>query len=562
LLHGTIERRSRKTGANVARYSGAIFGSYELLDLIAAGGMGEVYRARHRRLQGREVAIKVMPAALASDPAFLQRFEREANSVAGLNHPHILPLWDYGEQDGAPYIVMPLVTGGSLRERLRAGPLTPAALVALIEPLASALDYAHARGIVHRDIKPANVLLDVEGQPYLADFGIAKALGPGDERLTRTGTGIGTPEYMAPEQVEGQAEARSDVYALGVIAYEGLTGRVPYTGNTPIDIAIKHLHAPLPPLQLPGGPPTPQLERTIGRALAKTPAERYASAGAFATDLARAVREAEAGRQTTSLPPVGRATAPLPRPAEPPPPSGQATGSAPVQPLPAASPAARSARWPFALALLAGLILGLAAAGGAAVWLANRDATATNNAASPGGTATATSATSADIPFPFPVTNARIASDYQRALGLAQREAADARLSAVSVLCYNPRANADCRTGYSFYSQAKDLVYNYAFSVSGTSPAETELGLSPDSAQRTVFLQLPWERNADWARLLHEGYRQLPADFGPGGFSAELGSDAYSLNRGEYEWIAVFVEENGDRAFTYAQRGGTVSKRE
>src|SRR5262245_23139843 len=187
----------------MARYTGAVFGSYDILDLLAQGGMGEVYRARHRRLQGREAAVKIMPAALAADPTFLQRFEREANNVAALNHPNILPIWDYGEQDGAPYIVMPLVTGGSLRGLLHGRPISPAALLRLIAPIADALDYAHQRGIVHRDIKPANVLLDTSGHLYLADFGIAKAIGSGAENLTQTGVGIGTPEYMAPEQTEG-----------------------------------------------------------------------------------------------------------------------------------------------------------------------------------------------------------------------------------------------------------------------------------------------------------------------------------------------------------------------
>src|SRR3954452_16616702 len=136
-------RERRDAGNTMAHYSGAIFGSYEIIDLIARGGMGEVYRARHRRLQGREVAIKIMPAALAADPAFLQRFEREANNVAALNHPHILPIWDYGEQDGAPYIVMPLITGGSLRDQLHGRPVPPAALLRVLTPIASALDYAH-----------------------------------------------------------------------------------------------------------------------------------------------------------------------------------------------------------------------------------------------------------------------------------------------------------------------------------------------------------------------------------------------------------------------------------
>ena len=244
---------------------GAVLGSYELVELIARGGMGEVYRARHRRLTDREVAIKVMPAVLAADPTFLQRFEREANNIAALSHQHILPLWDYGDQAGLPYIVMPLVRGGSLRDRMHGRRMEPAEVLRFIRPIAEVLDYAHARGIIHRDIKPANILLDDRGHLYVADFGIAKAIEGGVEALTRTGVGVGTPEYMAPEQTQGLADPRSDIYALGIIAFEALSGRVPYTGKTPVDVAIEHATVPLPPLDELGNIVSPALYAVVAR---------------------------------------------------------------------------------------------------------------------------------------------------------------------------------------------------------------------------------------------------------------------------------------------------------
>lgn len=559
----------------MARYTGAIFGSYEILDLIAQGGMGEVYRARHRRLQGREVAVKVMPAALAADPSFLQRFEREANSVAALNHPHILPIWDYGEQDGAPYIVMPLITGGSLRDQLHGRPLPPAALLRVIGPIASALDYAHQRGIIHRDIKPANVLLDTNGHLYLADFGIAKAIGAGAENLTQTGVGIGTPEYMAPEQTEGRADQRSDVYALGVIAYEGLTGHVPYTGNTPIDVAIKHITAPLPPMASPIGAIPPLVEQAVRRALAKSPDNRYATAGAFVADLAESLRQVEAGRPTTTIAPLPPGTvqiqpetpgvSPLPDRVTgtlPPAVGGTATAMGTIAPAAPPPPAAASNRRLIAITLVVGLFLGLLLTAGAVALFVNRSAgraTATTGVSAQPA-ANATTAPPNDIPYPFPVTNARIISDYGRAQRLLPREITDGRLYSFIVTCFDPRADADCRLTYYFYSQQKNAVYEYAFSFSETEPPQTDTYPADDDSQRIVFMQLPWERNADWARLLRESYALLPADYAPSGFQISLGSRAYETNKGDGDWGAEYSDKATDEVVDFKQRGKVVTK--
>src|SRR5205823_13551693 len=234
---------------------GRILGAYRLLEQVGRGGMGLVYRAEHLRLR-REAAVKVLPVDLAREAEFLKRFEREAASAAALQHPNILAVWDYGEQDDTPYLVMPYIAGGTLKDRLRRGSLPAEEIIGYLRQMADALDYAHERGIIHRDVKPANMLVDQRGQLYLADFGIARAL-EGSEGLTRAGAGIGTPEYMAPEQAQGRADARSDLYALGVIPYQMLAGRVPFTGASGIEVLMKHLREPPPPLPLRDAAPAP-----------------------------------------------------------------------------------------------------------------------------------------------------------------------------------------------------------------------------------------------------------------------------------------------------------------
>ncbi len=252
-----------------------ILGSYRLIERIGKGGMGEVYRAEHMRL-GRESAIKLLPANLIGEADFLRRFEREALSAAELTHPNILAIYDYGEQDGTPYLVMPYIKGGTLKDRLERGDVTPSQIARYLTQIAEALDFAHAKGIVHRDVKPANILIDEHEQAHLADFGIAKAL-EGTESLTRTGMGVGTPEYMAPEQAQGRADPRSDLYALGIMVYQLITGRVPYSGQSTVDVLMQHLQQPIPLEPLRGLHPAAAqaFGPILQRALAKDPNHRY-----------------------------------------------------------------------------------------------------------------------------------------------------------------------------------------------------------------------------------------------------------------------------------------------
>ncbi len=263
---------------------------YQIVEELGRGGMAVVYKARQPSLD-RFVALKVLPAYFQHEPEFLARFHREAKSAARLNHPNIITVYDTGEADGIHFIAMEYVAGGSLRDRLAAGPIGVRQAQDILSQVASALDYAHAHGLIHRDIKPANILFTADGRPKLTDFGIAQA--SDGTHLTRTGVLMGTPEYMAPEQAEGRpVDQRTDLYALGVVLYQMLTGRAPFQGTTP----HATLHAviyepPPPPRQVAPGLPA-AVEAVVLKAIAKEPDRRF-QRGA---DMAAALRAAVAGR--------------------------------------------------------------------------------------------------------------------------------------------------------------------------------------------------------------------------------------------------------------------------
>ena len=265
------------------RVVAAIGHQYEIESEVGRGGMSVVYRARDLRLN-RSVAIKVLPPQLAYDPAIRTRFTREAQTSAHLAHPHIVPIYDVGEHEGIAYFVMSMVTGGNLGSHLAREPRQPITEVRrILAEIADALAYAHLRGVIHRDIKPDNILLDGNsGRAMVTDFGIARAM-EGGTRLTATGIAVGTPTYMSPEQAEGDREidGRSDIYSLGVVAYQMLTGRVPFTGGNSMALLLKHLtERPRPIAELRPETPRP-LREVIERALAKSPEDRWPTATAM-----------------------------------------------------------------------------------------------------------------------------------------------------------------------------------------------------------------------------------------------------------------------------------------
>jgi serine/threonine protein kinase len=259
---------------------GVMVGPYRLIEPAGSGGMAEVWRAYDARLE-RNVAIKFLSPRHATDPSYLDRFQHEARAVSKLDHANVLTVLDYGEQDGWTYMVSPFIGGGTLAEKFHRGPWAAAEAVPVLEALAAALDYAHREGIVHRDVKPSNVLFTERGRLVLSDFGVAQML-ENTTFLHDAGRIIGTPMYMSPEQADGQrASAASDLYSLGIVAYEMLTGRPPFMAETPLAMLRAHLDKPLPPA-CSLNPNLPEaVEAALFKAMAKNPADRFATGQEF-----------------------------------------------------------------------------------------------------------------------------------------------------------------------------------------------------------------------------------------------------------------------------------------
>jgi branched-chain amino acid transport system substrate-binding protein len=328
--------------------TGKQIGQYEIHEEIGHGGMATVYRATQPAI-GREVAVKVLPTQFLQDRTFLERFTREVQVIAQLQHPRILPVHDYGEFDGIPYIVMAYMEGGTLTDRIRKGPVPLDEAVRLIAQIAEGLEHAHSKGIIHRDFKPSNVLLDEYSNAYLADFGIAK-VSETTIQLTGTGMAVGTPAYMAPEMYDkGGVNASVDQYAMGVTLYQMLTGQLPFDADTPIQYMRAHLDKPVPDVRairpdIPAG-----VQTVIEKAMAKSSNWRYASTRAMAEELAAAAKGAEVQplpgeamrtEPVVPTPPPARLDAPtvdVP-PSPPPAPAGVAPPQVTPQPPPAAYP--------------------------------------------------------------------------------------------------------------------------------------------------------------------------------------------------------------------------------
>ena len=272
-------------------------GRYVLRGLLGQGGMADVELAYDEVLD-RQVAVKLLHQRYTDDPAFLERFKREARAAASLNHANMVAVYDTGEQDARPYIVMEYVAGRSLRDLLRREGVLPQRAAEIASDAALGLDYAHERGLVHRDIKPANIMLSEEGQVKVTDFGIARAAGA--DTVTQTAAVFGTAAYISPEQAQGEdVDRRTDVYSLGVVLYEMLTGRQPFTADSAVALAYKHVsEPPVPPTQI-NDEISPALESVVLRAMAKNPDNRYQTAREFHDDLQR-----EMQGQAVSAPPV------------------------------------------------------------------------------------------------------------------------------------------------------------------------------------------------------------------------------------------------------------------
>jgi basic membrane protein A len=341
--------------------TGKQLGPYQIVAPLGEGGMAAVYRAYQPGME-RYVALKVLPRRFADDPEFSARFQREARILAQLQHPHILPVFDYGQVEGYSFIVMPFVPSGTLTDSMQGQPLPLPRIRQVISQVGDALSYAHGRGLVHRDVKPSNVLIDESGNCLLTDFGLARMV-EASVNLTATGTIMGTPAYMSPEQGAGsKIDSRSDIYSLGIILYEMATGRVPYRAETPVAVVFMHVSGPLP-LPRSVNPDLPEaVERVILKALARNPDDRYQTAEDLVAALKRAIPETP---MVTSKPEPRLKPKPIRRAATPTlvaPPAGGA-----IAPL---APKRRIPVWAWASAVV---LLGLMAAGG--IFLANRTKT-------------------------------------------------------------------------------------------------------------------------------------------------------------------------------------------
>jgi serine/threonine protein kinase len=337
---------------------GAALGPYLVVERAGVGGMAEVWKAYQPGLD-RFVAIKVLPRHLASQPGFVERFRREALAVSRLDHPNILAVHDFGEQDGFTYMVTPFVAGGTLAQHL-GRPWAIAEVQRFLDPLAAALDYAHQAGIVHRDVKPSNVLISDQGRVLLSDFGVARVL-ESSPALTAAGTLVGTPAYMAPEQVEGRgAGPACDLYSLGIILYEALTGRVPFQADTPLAVALAHIQRPIPLPRSVNPAITEATQAVLLKALAKSPTDRYASATALIVAVAASASSLSIATQRV----VVAVDPPLPEAASPTMKAPLADASlaerrvrGALQSAPLSGPAASSSHRPLAIAALLGLVV-------------------------------------------------------------------------------------------------------------------------------------------------------------------------------------------------------------
>ena len=320
--------------------TGTRLGSYEIVERLGGGGMAVVYRAVQQPL-GREVALKALSPELFQDEGFVKRFETEAKTLAKLDHPNILPIYDFEVLEGVAFLTMPLIRGGTLRDVLNRGPLDTLTAWRYLREIGDGLQHAHDAGIVHRDLKPTNVLIHTDGRAMLADFGLARGAGQ-PTHLTTIGLAIGTPGYMAPEQVMGhEVDRRCDIYAMGVLTFEMLTGRLPFIGSNRMEVAYSTVNAPIPSAVKLNAALPDELDLLLAKVLAKDPATRPQSVKDLLAEMARLPQRRQAAAASAAAPAAQPTVLPRPGMTQEPPTAAnmRAMGSTPPSRVPSTLPA-------------------------------------------------------------------------------------------------------------------------------------------------------------------------------------------------------------------------------
>jgi eukaryotic-like serine/threonine-protein kinase len=453
-------------------------GRYRVLGRLGVGGMATVYLAEDSSL-GRKVALKVMAERYSDDGEFVERFRREAQAAARLNHPNIIAVYDRGEADGRPYIAMEYLQGRTLKQVIQAeGPLPPERALAIAMQVLAGLRYAHEHGVVHRDVKPHNVLVGDDGRIKVTDFGIAHA---GDPQMTEVGSIVGTAQYLSPEQARGRAVGpQTDIYSLGVVLYEMLAGRVPFEGDSSVAIAMQHVSDPAPPLRALAPDVPESLALVVAHAMLKDPTQRYASADEFAGDLDRVRRGlvpvAATAAYTALIPGGATELVPAAEATRIAPPGSLAAGDKAPRPAPR-----RRSRWPWLLVLLLVLAVGALAAFALAGGPGENSPTTTT-----GGTTTTGPATTAVASHKLEDLEGKTYSEaqavlhgYRLELHITRLRVRDAQHDANIVVASVPPAGQVLHTGDAVLlkvSRGQMPVPN----IVGKTQAEAQAQLGPD----------------------------------------------------------------------------------
>ncbi|MFZ0549101.1 MAG: protein kinase [Candidatus Promineifilaceae bacterium] len=515
-------------------------GRYQVKHEVGRGGMASVFLAHDPRF-GRDVAIKILPEQFLHDPTFRGRFEREARTIAQLEHPAIVPVYDFGEQEGQPYLIMRYMSGGTLLKRMSQGALPLDEIVEILRRIGSALDYAHSKGIVHRDLKPANILFDNHGNAFLTDFGIVRLA---ESTATYTGSAIvGTPAYMSPEQIHGDKsiDGRSDIYSLGVITFEMLTGQVPYQANTPAKLMMAHVLDPIPRVnQFKQNVPA-DCQMVVDRAMAKDRDKRFSTASEMAVTLSGL--NSHQATPTAAPTPALEQTLLEPFPAYPEPAPAPTDYPRSTQPAPSAVPQSASAgrRFPLWVPVVGCLfLLGMVVVLGGGAWMFSliQD----GQFGSLFGTATPDLAATTTVEF---TTNEAVTAEAQAAQTVEAQNEATAEV--VAALTGEAVETAGAAT-----QEAVETIYAAQTAAIEAIQATSEVATKEAADPHEILL----ETGESWPLFLSDTFDEDVNGWCIGDSSSEFADGNRDISGGKYVWettgLQDFFRYCGNTNFTNA----------